>query len=652
VFVLWSVVAVGSMIGCGGGLDPDLGLDDVDADGDGAVARLDCDDGDAAVYPGATEICDDGIDNDCDGAIDDAGIGAVEVYIDNDGDGYGLDDDMRFACPSSLEGTWAERGGDCNDRDPKVHPDSTEICDGVDQDCDGTVDDGFSTATYWADADGDGYGAGASVEWCEPREGWVEIGGDCDDGAVGTYPGSVDVCDGVDNDCSGEADDAGTASIGATVYGTLDEAIDAALMVDTASIDVCAGQFELSTPIRVNPSKALELRGQGPTATTISLATNKPWVTVYTKGELAIRDLGIDGTGSSTSIVSARSNGSFYAENIHFGEFGSHPIRGDLADLTPLFRIERSRFVGTGRVLRTVGAAQVEIIDTVFDHNDCRVQGDGVVVIESTSTGAAPTLTITDSSFSNSYAFSGVLRLLAEPGEPRVSATLTNTAFVDNESNTDHGSIVLERADLVGVGLSITGNMGAPAQGGGITATSSTVSGAEIIDSQAFFGGAIWAHDSEISDVTVRNNRAWFGGAIYLSDSVLLRSTVTDNEAQEDGGGVYLTSDGGTGSTMDDTDVVDNHATRGGGLYVGADGGVTYDVVGGTVHSNTASERAPGLYFYRGAVHSSAHFGDPADPLTDNGLGEVVYQNAAGEYVEFEVFDEPFRIDGGIHSFQ
>ena len=109
-----------------------------DQDGDGfSICSTDCDDEDAAVNPAADEECD-GIDNDCDGTIDEG----TECY-DDDGDGY------------------SEQDGDCNDGDENASPSNSEVPEnGIDDDCDGMVDDDQT------DLDGDGYAAEA---------------GDCDD---------------------------------------------------------------------------------------------------------------------------------------------------------------------------------------------------------------------------------------------------------------------------------------------------------------------------------------------------------------------------------------------------------------------------------------------------------------------------------------
>ena len=91
-----------------------------DADSDGSIACLDCDDQDPANTPGAVEVCD-GQDNDCNG-LDDAGNPGVAGWeTDNDFDLY------------------SECDGDCDDAEPAAFPFNPEICDGIDNDCDGIV---------------------------------------------------------------------------------------------------------------------------------------------------------------------------------------------------------------------------------------------------------------------------------------------------------------------------------------------------------------------------------------------------------------------------------------------------------------------------------------------------------------------------------
>ena len=105
----------------------------------------------------------------------------VEVCdgIDNDQDGTideGFDDDNDG---------WTSCGGDCDDTDAAINPGATDICNGIDDDCDGSIDEDF-------DLDGDGY---------------TTCNGDCDDTDASVNPGATEICDGVDNDCDGSVDE-------------------------------------------------------------------------------------------------------------------------------------------------------------------------------------------------------------------------------------------------------------------------------------------------------------------------------------------------------------------------------------------------------------------------------------------------------------
>ena len=119
-------------------------------------------DADPRVNPIAVEEID-GVDQDCDGVIDQG-----TTVTDDDGDGR------------------SELGGDCDDANPEVRPGAAELPNGVDDDCDGTADDGAG------DADGDGY---------------PTSGGDCDDADGWSHPQAREFCDEVDNNCDGAIDE-------------------------------------------------------------------------------------------------------------------------------------------------------------------------------------------------------------------------------------------------------------------------------------------------------------------------------------------------------------------------------------------------------------------------------------------------------------
>jgi hypothetical protein len=163
--------------------------------GDGYVRTGDdCDDAFDNVNPLAIEVCDAGLDNDCDGLADDDDPGVdpttqVRWYFDGDGDLFGDDELFQDFCNPPTGVPAVDQGGDCDDARPSINPDRTEVCNERDDDCDGLEDDADPSIdpttqnTYYADVDGDGFGNPlAAALACEPTPGiGVDNDNDCDD---------------------------------------------------------------------------------------------------------------------------------------------------------------------------------------------------------------------------------------------------------------------------------------------------------------------------------------------------------------------------------------------------------------------------------------------------------------------------------------
>jgi hypothetical protein len=258
--------AGGTVITDCGPSDPDLDRDgtcdakDTDDDGDGTDDSFDCRPLDPAIHPGAIDVPDDGIDQDC------SGSDTVTCFVDADGDGHGstatvlrsgncsggnastssddCDDSRLDVFPSAPEqpddgidqdcdgtdsevcyvdadrdrfgstsaivpngtcatGGWSSASGDCNDADAAVFPGAVETADdGIDQDCSGT-----DSVVCFVDTDGDGFGSSTTLVEAGgtcAAAGASNASGDCDDGDSAVHPGAVDVVgDGIDQDCSG-----------------------------------------------------------------------------------------------------------------------------------------------------------------------------------------------------------------------------------------------------------------------------------------------------------------------------------------------------------------------------------------------------------------------------------------------------------------
>ena len=212
-----------------GPLEPGSGL---------STESSDCDDTDANTYPGAAEVCDE-TDNDCDGEVDEdvqatfyedadgdgfgdpngstkQGCAAPPGYVDNTSDCgdddadihpgadercNGIDDNCDGSIPDNETDddgdNIAECAGDCDDADADIHPDATERCNGIDDDCDGTVPD--------TEVDND-------------EDGIAECEGDCNDGDTTIHPDADEICDSIDNDCDSMVDEGVTT----TFYEDLD----------------------------------------------------------------------------------------------------------------------------------------------------------------------------------------------------------------------------------------------------------------------------------------------------------------------------------------------------------------------------------------------------------------------------------------------
>jgi Putative metal-binding motif len=189
--------------------DPGTAMQTCDHPAGMVADDTDCNDDDGSIHPGATEICD-GSDNDCDQLVDSADpdvdtANQASYYRDADADGHGDVSHSIKSCDAPAG--YVVDSSDCDDAVAAAYPGHAEVCDQIDNDCDGAIDDADDSVDLtgvqpvYADSDGDGFGSGSAIVRCAPPSGTATMAGDCDDADSATSPGAHEMCDGRDNDC-------------------------------------------------------------------------------------------------------------------------------------------------------------------------------------------------------------------------------------------------------------------------------------------------------------------------------------------------------------------------------------------------------------------------------------------------------------------
>jgi predicted outer membrane repeat protein len=503
--------------------DADSTTDACDAPSGYTADDTDCDDADSAVNPDADEVCD-GVDNNCDGTTDeDTATDAETWYADADSDGFGDADSTTAACdqPSG----YIEDSADCDDSDSAVNPDADEVCDGIDNDCDGTTDVGATDATtYYLDTDGDGYGdADTATDSCDELSGYLTDGTDCDDGDDTIYPGATEYCDGIDSNCDDSSTDDGLASFEATdgTWTDLTDTLAAGTSTSPAAWELsddgilwlCDGTWYDIVDVTASDAEIRSLNGSA--LTTLSAANTD---TVVTSGSGA---LDIDGLTITEGSNTTSCGGGIDANNTTLS-------------LSDLIVTGNAALDGAGlcQDSGTVTISDVEFSDNLVDD-------DGAAVYLSSTTAALSTVILSEN-------------LAVDDGgglfATNTTLTLSDVLFDSNESGARGGGLYATQSTVTATGLEVSANISTD-EGGGIAIRSSselTISASTISDNES--------SDDDGGGISVKDSDLW-----------LTSSTVSDNIASDKGGGICLDS---SDAELDDVLLSDNLAEEGGGLFV------------------------------------------------------------------------------------
>lgn len=170
------------------------------------AVNTDCNDASASVHPGLTDICN-AVDDDCDALYDEDAV-FTNYFPDADMDSYGSSSASATSSCSAIAGA-VTNNTDCNDGNSAVFPGAAESCNGIDDNCTGGIDEGLTFISYYQDLDADTYGNSAvTSSTCNGAPvGYVIDNADCNDGDPTVHPGAAEVCNAVDDNCSGAADE-------------------------------------------------------------------------------------------------------------------------------------------------------------------------------------------------------------------------------------------------------------------------------------------------------------------------------------------------------------------------------------------------------------------------------------------------------------
>jgi len=450
-----------------------------------------------------------------------------EVPVDADGDGF--TDDI-----------------DCDDHDPRVAPGADEICDGLDNDCDGVIDPNtaLDVRAWYRDSDSDGFGdPGESVSSCEdPGPAWVANNEDCDDSSGLTHPAAAEVCDGIDNDCDAVVDPASSedaptwfVDTDADGFGAADEHIRSCTEPDGSW---SSGSTDCDdTDDRIHPGAEefcddIDSDCDGVEADAIGTWYGVAEAPVDATPELAA------GFFRRTEMGTLKLCDGTWTARLEFEVDGISSSLG-----TSLIEIQGLGDAvldgGDDGRLITVGGgiSALEISDVTLQHGEA--DEGGAIHAESLDL-SLNRVAITDSSASGR---GGAIFLQEGSIELDEVDIWRNTS----SGHGAHGAgIYLASGVIDGSAVSLRYNTGSGMASGGavyVVSGSVTLDDSSIVGNEASYkGGAIAILDGDLTltDSEMEDNTASLGGGAYVAGFVDLSATLVDGNQANFGGAVYL----------------------------------------------------------------------------------------------------------------
>ncbi len=517
-----------------------------------------------------------------------AGLCVVGCYDSGNNDGSPTPGPTSEPTPADQDADGFRADEDCDDSRPEVWPGADEVCDDLDNDCDGEIDEDLVFLNYYRDADGDGYGDGREIlQACEAPDGYVLDNSDCDDSRDDAYPAAEELCNGLDDDCDHEVDEGLMTPFYPDLDGdgfALSGSTDVVMACDTpenrsALQGDCDDTDAGSHPMLVDPVAGTS-DGDGTPGAPLDIiwsaldslgscrvvllepGTYDSGISIVGEEDITIR--GLEGP-ESTRIQTSLGERALYLEEV--SDVRVEGVTLEASD--PVY--------GSGAAALIFGSSEVTLDNVVLEKSEIEIElqgGGGLAVMSSTG------VTVSRATFSRNRAqFGGALAVdtsdvsvssclfqrneAGQAGGAIIvgnsldditvsSVTIEDSTFLDNSAEDQGGAILVELGHQAVVSDSyFEGNQATSAFGmGGAAYNPTEVIRCQFLENKADYGGALYLRAMS----TVQNSIFWensgdqAGGAVHVNDSTtdpsyiaLVNNTMINNKsALTFGASLYL----------------------------------------------------------------------------------------------------------------